>query len=70
MTAKEKANELLHQMFRHQWRKDDVEFTNSKQCALVAVDEVIEEMREYCDDNHQQDRMNYWIEIKQEIEKL
>ena len=32
-------------------------------CAKIAVEEIKEEMRDYCDYNHHQDRMNYWQEV-------
>ena len=67
MTPKEKAIELKYKMEN---------FTiYPKRCALIAVDEVIEFME--ADDfdgdtcywaNHS--KMKYWIEVKQEIEKL
>ena len=41
-----------------------------KQCALIVVDEVIEEAREYCDDNFHQERLIYWQQVKEEINKL
>jgi hypothetical protein len=48
----------------------DLEYGISKvkQCALIAVNEVIEALHEH----HWQNRLiiNYWEEVKQEIEKL
>jgi hypothetical protein len=48
---------------------------HAKQCALIAVDEIIEfmEVDDFDSDtcywaNHS--KMQYWIEVKQEIEKL
>ena len=71
MKPKEKANELVNKMLDFtDWHDED-----AKQCALIAVDEVIEFME--ADDfdsdtcywaNHS--KMQYWIEVKQEIEKL
>jgi hypothetical protein len=44
--------------------------TSAKQCALIAVDEILDvdccDMSEECFDNH----IEYWEEVKQEIEKL
>lgn len=40
--AKLKARELADKMYQYQWRKDTIEFRNAKQCALIAVDEMIE----------------------------
>lgn len=66
MTPKEKAKELFDQM-------DNVVGGgnyDAKEYALIAVDEIIEEVREYCDDNFHQDRLVYWQEVKTELEKL
>ncbi len=41
MTPKDKAKELVDKMYQYQWRKDTIEFRNAKQCALIAVDEVL-----------------------------
>jgi len=48
----------------------------AKQCALIAVDEIIEALLEYDNRNatyelQNMDRdFNYWEQVKQEIEKL
>jgi hypothetical protein len=65
MTPKEKAIELYYIFTMYAPLHSD-----NKQCALIAVDEIIEEVREYCDDNFHQDRLVYWQEVKIEIEKL
>ena len=66
MEPKEKANELVNKMLDFtDWHNED-----AKQCALIAVDEIIED-----------NRINYmllgvgigkyyWQEVKKEIEKL
>jgi len=62
MTPKEKAIELYEKMLR-------VEYPlAAKHCALIAVDEVIEALHEH----HWQNRnvIEYYKEVKQEIEKL
>jgi hypothetical protein len=43
-------------------------FENAKLCALIAVDEVIEALHEH----HWQNRLiiDYWEEVKQELEQL
>jgi hypothetical protein len=66
MTPKEKAEELVDKMlYCYQGHID--EYT-AKQCALIAIDEVIEALHEH----HWQNRLiiDYWKEVKQEIEKL
>ena len=41
----------------------------TKQCALIAVDEIINTI-EYSSQADELSKVNYWQEIKQEIEKL
>jgi thymidylate synthase len=64
MTPEEKALELIDKMYHYQWREKQ----RAKECALIAVDEVIESLHEH----HWQNRLiiDYWKEVKQEIEKL
>lgn len=75
MTPKEKADELVLNFFRIQ---DDVinhetTWHEAKQCALIAVDEIIEEVRGggvVGRSLYWKGRSLYWKEVKQEIEKL
>jgi hypothetical protein len=64
MTPKEKARELLDKYYNDRYY---ITLAQAKQCALIAVDEAIEESylvdKTYC-------RQEYWQEVKQEIEKL
>lgn len=63
MTPKEKAKELVNKY----WITDfDIYEKECKQCALIAVDELIEESIGYLSI----ERNKYWKEVKQEIEKL
>ena len=64
MTPKEKAIELIDRMYHYKWREKQ----RAKECALISVDEVIEALHEH----HWQNRLiiNFWQEVKQEIEKL
>lgn len=66
MTPKEKAEELVEQ-FSSVLMHDEV-YEESIKCALIAVDKVIESLHEH----HWQNRLiiNYWEEVKHEIEKL
>jgi hypothetical protein len=59
MTPKEKAKDL----FDKYWEEIEIGYNNSKQCALIAVDEIINYSDEWGDSE-------YWQEVKQEIEKL
>jgi hypothetical protein len=58
MTPKEKAKDLVYKF----WSELEIGFINSKKCALIAVDEILELNDGY---DHE-----YWQEVKQEIEKL
>ena len=88
MTPKEKAAELFDKYYRlfnnfpnYQYVIENIntiqdeKLYTAKQCALIAVDEIIEfmEVDDFDSDtcywaNHS--KMKYWIEVKQEIEKL
>jgi len=65
MTPKEKAKELFTKYYFLFPEKHRIDFgyKESKQCALIAVDELI--LDAYNNYYH-----NYWQEVKQEIEKL
>jgi hypothetical protein len=69
MTAKEKAEELVR---RFTFQRDEHEMYVAKQCALIAVDELINSTLPSCEwcgiiNNN---TIEYWEEVKQEIEKL
>jgi len=75
MTPKEKAIELTgiylestkKSLDRIGWFKDiDV----AKQCALIAVDEILDDDMYGMEEEHFEKRINYWEEVKQEIENL
>ena len=68
MTPKEKAKELIDKMYECQWRKDTVEFRNAKKCALIAVNEIIKLKLLWFQKDSKD--LQYWQEVKQEIEKL
>ena len=68
MTPKEKANDLC-MMFLIKTTTDipyGVNKTIAKECALIAVDEILN--IKSVDKDY--DLSNYWEEVKQEIEKL
>ena len=65
MTPQEKAKELVDRYLQYvEAFSSKQQDENAKQCALIAVDEVITESmnNEYSE--------KYWTEVKQEIEKL
>ena len=70
MTPKEKAEDLFNHMSCFHITDNRVNRYASKQCALIAVDELIEEQRIEEYNNGTWHRLNYWIEVKEEIEKL
>ena len=77
MTPKEKAKELYNK-YADEFNFDDTYRSyreQSKQCALIAVDETIRTLNEDIRDldvrgNILLDLIDYWREVKQEIEKL
>jgi hypothetical protein len=69
MTTKEKAKELVDKMSSIDELFGDIGVHEAKQCALIAVDEIMkavgwEEMELGVD------RDNYWQEVKEEINKI
>jgi hypothetical protein len=62
LTPQEKAKELVRQF----WDLGNMDIVKSKQCALIAVDELIYETQFEVPNI----RQKYWQEVKQEIEKL
>ncbi|CAB5218108.1 hypothetical protein UFOVP206_58 [uncultured Caudovirales phage] len=86
MTPKEKAKELMNRFNNEYFPelKEYIIYQpleESKRCALIAVDEIIKETPQltpeetFIDgscgvDYFINDRFEYWLEVKQEIEKL
>ena len=74
MTAKEKAKELFMDMKYHiPYVHDPTEPSEdkiAKQCALIAVDEILDDDMYGMEEEHFEKRINYWEEVKKEIEKL
>jgi hypothetical protein len=76
MTPKEKANELVVKFIKHSRAEKDIKpIQSAKQCALIAVDEAIDQW-EYIDiyisnlGEELNTNLKYWYNVKQEIEKL
>ena len=65
MTAKEKAEELIKKMLDQQSFSE--ELYDAKQCALIAVDEIISQFTNKCCESANR---RFWEEVKQEINKL
>ena len=78
MTAKEKAFELAHKFRLIDIRTSEsttmmISMADAKQCVLIAVDEIIYGYEfDSLDIEHKRimDNINFWDEVKQEIEKL
>lgn len=72
MTPKEKAEQLI-ETFRMNvldYEGCSINDHKAKQCALILVEEVILEQckgRGNTDARHQDERLGYWQEVKQEI---
>ena len=66
MTPKEKAEELVDKFYP--MFTNSVRDTLAKQCALIAVDEILEETMER--DGMRVVNNQYWVDVKNEIEKL
>jgi hypothetical protein len=68
MIPKEKAEELLNKFSMPIDRHKNIYY---KRCALIAVDEILNEYKSY---NKSaivyNDALRYWDKVKQEIEKL
>jgi hypothetical protein len=68
MTPKEKAEELVDK-FNNPDRTNYPYVHNAQQCALIAVDEILDLIDTIYD--YDRESLNpYWLEVKQEIEKL
>ena len=76
MTPKQKAEELVDK-YRIFLQNTDTEVGEeilctlvAKSCALIAVDEILEDDVYDMSEELFENRINYWQEVKQEIEKL
>jgi hypothetical protein len=74
MTPKEKAHELINKFLLY---SDDGDLKNkywkirnAKQCALIAVDEILDDDMYGMEEEYFENRIDYWEQVKQEIEKL
>ena len=73
MTAKLKAKELLDKYWiylRAGLLYDEEAKEDARQCALISVDTVMDELTVMNSGLKYLNRMAYWNEVKQEIEKL
>jgi hypothetical protein len=74
MTPKEKSRELVNKFTDPvRWKLGQENVTQrAKECALIAVDEILWEIIKYADNSREYVVENslYWQEVKQEIEKI
>ena len=72
MTPKEKAKQLvdIYKIFVIGRNDSVIEKQNAKKCALIAVDEILDVVIKNDVDVWDIDILNYWQEVKTEIEKL
>jgi len=73
MTPKEKADELVKKMY--EVRSGSVSMITlhfAKQCALIAVNEMLEELDHlaFDDFDYGTSKMMYWQEVKEEIKNI
>jgi len=69
-SERRKALEIVINM---QFQNEPLMFEQSKKCALVAVDEIVKECSEWVGGDFsrwEQSRIDYWQEVKSEIERL
>ena len=71
MTPKEKAEQLYNKCNPHCLTKsfygDDIERQSTKQCALIAVDEILDAI---LDMHETYEWVKYWEQVRTEIENL
>ena len=71
MTHKEKAEELVKRFVRFTPSvTTHITMRQAQECAKIAVDEIISELNENFDTFNSFERVEYWQEVKQEIQNL
>ena len=78
MTPKEKAKEIVNKFYYYvESISESQQQENAKQCALIAVDEIIKEVPTEILDTYKgetqfiiNDNYKYWLKVKEEINKL
>lgn len=63
MTPENKAKELVDKYWDITISMDELDYTSAKQCALIAVDEILNVL-------FQHHKIDYWKQVKEEIEKM
>jgi len=75
MTPKEKTKELVDKYYNlfSVELENTIDYREAKQSAIITVDEIVKECSEWVGGDFsrwEQSRIDYWQEVKQEIEKL
>jgi hypothetical protein len=77
MTPKEKAKDLVNSFYNNAESRnkigafdEDLHQYNCKQCALIAVDEIINANPYEVSKTDMDSTIEYWTEVKQEIAKI
>jgi len=71
--AKEKAKELVDKFINTFYETQEFVWkSTAKQCALIAVDEILWEIIKYADNSKEYvtENAKFWQEVKTEIQKL
>ena len=67
MSPQEKAKELIGQFLKlMQHPKSDTDLNRAKQCALIAVDEILDNMNVV----REQNNYEFWQQVKQSLNTL
>ena len=71
MTPKDKAKYLVDIYYYYLFQSDVIQRTYwSKQCALIAVNEILDSSPMYYTGYDYESNLEYWQEVKTEIKKL
>jgi hypothetical protein len=71
MTPKEKAFELIDKFkLKHKFFTNSFIKTTAKECALIAVDEILKAVDNPDETYLMKHSVQYWSQVKQEIENL
>lgn len=70
MTPKEKSQELFDKYIYYVEAFDEIsQVKNAKWCALFAVNEILKAI-DWHEFEYPNEEIDFWIEVKQELEKL
>jgi hypothetical protein len=70
MTPKQKAEELHNKFYKINEGVNLIYFEEAKQCALIAVDEILGDIDDSILHPQNKEAIDYWQEVKKEIENI